>query len=93
MKPNEFYSYSPKQFFLTVEGFQEKQIDSYKQTRLIMFTLVSLLGDQKNKPKTPEALWELPGDEVKAQSTDQELENLYNRFIDERSRSKISDRS
>jgi hypothetical protein len=56
-----------------------------------MFTLVSLLGDQKNKPKTPEALWELPGDEIKAQANEDELKNLYNRFIDERSRAKISD--
>lgn len=54
-----------------------------------MFTLVSLLGDQKTKPKTPEALWELPGDEVKAQNNEEDLKNLYNRFIDERSRVKI----
>ena len=28
-----------------------------------MFTMVRLMGDPKTAPKTPEALWELPGDE------------------------------
>lgn len=28
-----------------------------------MFTMVRLLGDPNTAPKTPEALWELPGDE------------------------------
>lgn len=30
-----------------------------------MFTMVRLMGDPKSAPKTPEALWQLPGDDEK----------------------------
>jgi hypothetical protein len=47
-----------------VKGHQDKKLDTYRQTRLLMFTMVRLMGDPKSSPKTPEALWELPGDAV-----------------------------
>ncbi len=31
---------------------------------MLMFTMVRLHADPKSAPKTPEALWELPGDAV-----------------------------
>lgn len=61
--PNDFYSMSPRHFSLMIKGHQEKKIDNYRQTRLLMFTMVKLHGDPKTSPKSPEGLWELPGDE------------------------------
>ncbi len=60
-------------------GYQEKKIDSYRQTRLLMFTMVRLMGDPKTAPKTPEALWELPGDE-KEKPKDEEYREIFNRL-------------
>jgi len=31
---------------------------------MLMFTMVRLMGDPKTSPKTPEELWNLPGDEA-----------------------------
>jgi hypothetical protein len=44
-----------------------------------MFTMVRLMGDPKTAPKTPEALWQLPGDEVK-KPTDEEYREVFNRL-------------
>lgn len=60
-------------------GYQEKKVDSYRQTRLLMFTMVRLMGDPKTAPKTPEALWELPGDE-KEKPKDKEYREIFNRL-------------
>ena len=46
-----------------IKGHEARRIDDYKQTRLLMFTMVRLMGDPKSAPKTPEQLWELPGDD------------------------------
>ena len=62
-----------------MSGYQEKKVDSYRQTRLLMFTLVRLMGDPKTAPKTPEALWELPGDE-KEKPKDEEYRQIFNRL-------------
>ena len=60
-------------------GYQEKKVDTYRQTRLLMFTMVRLMGDPKTAPKTPEALWELPGDE-KEKPKDEEYREIFNRL-------------
>jgi hypothetical protein len=44
-----------------------------------MFTMVRLMGDSKTAPKTPEALWELPGDEVVGVSED-DMRNMFKRL-------------
>lgn len=44
-----------------------------------MFTLVRLLGDPKTAPKTPEALWQLPGDEETGISED-EIREMFKRI-------------
>jgi len=62
-----------------LKGFNEKKVDGYKQTRLLMFTMVRLMGDPKTAPKTPEALWELPGDE-KEKPKDEEYRQIFNRL-------------
>ena len=62
-----------------LKGYQEKKVDNYKQTRLLMFTMVRLMGDPKTAPKTPEALWQLPGDEEQ-KPTDEEYREVFNRL-------------
>lgn len=62
-----------------IRGHQEKNIDTYRQTRLLMFTMVRLMGDPKTAPKTPEALWPLPGDEEN-KPTDKEYREIFNRL-------------
>jgi hypothetical protein len=77
--PNEFYSISPRHLSLMMKGNEAKKVDTYKQTRLLMFTMVRLMGDPKTAPKTPEALWELPGDEKTGISED-EMKEIFKRL-------------
>jgi len=70
---------SPRHFSLMLKGYKEKKVDDYKQTRLLMFTMVRLMGDPKTAPKTPEALWQLPGDEEQKPS-DEEYREVFNRL-------------
>jgi hypothetical protein len=70
---------SARHYFLMMTGYQEKKVDTYRQTRLLMFTMVRLMGDPKTAPKTPEALWELPGDE-KEKPKDEEYREIFNRL-------------
>lgn len=46
-----------------------------------MFTLVRLLGDSKTAPKTPEEMWQLPGDEVNEISED-EIKEIFKRLAE-----------
>jgi hypothetical protein len=80
--PNDFYAMSPRHLSLMLKGHQDKKVDAYKQTRLLMFTMVRLMGDPKTAPKTPEQLWELPGDadENKAIS-DEEIREIFKRLM------------
>lgn len=47
-----------------------------------MFTMVRLMGDPKSAPKTPEALWSLPGDDEskKGGISDEEARELFKRL-------------
>lgn len=63
-----------------IKGYQDKKVDTYRQTRLLMFTMVRLMGDPKSAPKTPEALWELPGDEGKNVMSDEEMREIFKRL-------------
>lgn len=38
------------------------------------------MGDPKTAPKTPEALWELPGDEVKGGINEEEMREIFKRL-------------
>lgn len=70
---------SPRHFSLMLNGFKQKKIDQYKQTRLLMFTMVKLMGDPKTSPKTPEILWPLPGDED-PKVDEQEYREIFKRL-------------
>jgi hypothetical protein len=77
--PRDFFNMSPRHFSLMIRGHQEKKLDTYRQTRMLMFTMVRLMGDSKSAPKTPEALWPLPGDED-SKPTDEEYREVFNRL-------------
>jgi hypothetical protein len=79
--PNDFYSMSPRHLSLMMKGYQNKKIDLYKQTRLLMFTMVRLHGDPKTAPKSPEALWQLPGDELESNGlNDNDIKEMFKRL-------------
>lgn len=64
-----------------IDGYQVKKIDNYKLTRLLMFTMVRLMGDPKTAPKSPQSLWELPGDEDDQNIlSDDEIKELFKRL-------------
>ncbi len=46
-----------------------------------MFTIVRVMGDSKTAPKTPEELWELPGDE-KLGIDENEAREIFKRLGD-----------
>ena len=73
---------SPRHLSLMIRGYQDKKVDSYRQTRLLMFTMVRLMGDPKTAPKTPELLWELPGDELENNSlNEEEMREIFKRLV------------
>jgi hypothetical protein len=80
--PNDFYAMSPRHLSLMLKGHQDKKVDSYKQTRLLMFTMVRLMGNPKTAPKTPEQLWELPGDDDESKAiSDDEIKEIFKRLM------------
>jgi len=62
-----------------LKGHKERRVDDYRLVRMLMFTMVRLLGDSKSAPKTPEALWPLQGDED-SKPTDEEYREIFNRL-------------
>lgn len=44
-------------------GYEDRVTEQRKQTRLLMFTMVKMMGDSKSGINSPEQLWPLPGDE------------------------------
>lgn len=62
-----------------IKGYNEKRVDTYRQVRLLMFTMVRLMGDPKSAPKTPEQLWQLPGDEEQGIS-EEDMRDMFKRL-------------
>jgi len=60
-----------------IEGYNDRVIQSYKQTRLLMFTLARLLGDSKKVPSTVEEFWTLPGDEVSPTANEDQMKAIF----------------
>jgi len=78
--PRDFYDMSPRNFSLMIKGHEAKKVDEYKQNRMLMFTLIRLMGDPKTAPKTPEEFWSLPGDEEKEVNTEEEYREIFKRL-------------
>ncbi len=60
---------SHREFMAMMEGYQERKIDGYRQTRMLMFTMVKVWAEKG--PKTPEEMWPLPGDQVEMSQDEQ----------------------
>jgi hypothetical protein len=63
-----------------LNGHNTSKVDQYKLVRMLMFTMVRLMGDPKTAPKTPEQLWELPGDEVVTKIDEEEYKEIFKRL-------------
>jgi hypothetical protein len=72
LKPIEFYSISPKEFELMVEGFKNRQLTNFRLNRNILFIMARLWSDKA--PKTPKELWDL-GDEE--ETNEDEIAKLF----------------
>ena len=73
---------SPRHFSLMIEGYNETKVDTYRVARTIMFTMVKLLGDSKSGPKSPEALWPLPGDQDPDLINEDQVKQLFERLAE-----------
>ena len=66
---------------LIIDGYNNKVVHDYRNTRLIMYMMARMWGDPKTSPRTPEDLWELPGDDVKSgQMSSDEIADLFNKL-------------
>ena len=45
-----------------------------------MFTMVRLMADPKTAPKTPEQLWQLPGDQDEVKIDEEEYKEIFKRL-------------
>lgn len=61
------------------KGHKESKIADYRVARLIMYTIVRLMGDSKTAPKSPEELWPLYGDE-KQTIDEEEYKEIFKRL-------------
>ena len=78
--PDKFYAISPRHFSLMLNGHNDTKVDQYRLVRMLMFTMVRLMGDPKTAPKTPEQLWELPGDEEEGIIDEEEYKEIFKRL-------------
>jgi len=63
-----------------LNGHNDAKVDQYRLVRMLMFTMVRLMGDPKTAPKTPEQLWELPGDEEVNKIDEEEYKEIFKRL-------------
>jgi hypothetical protein len=63
-----------------LNGHNDTKVDQYRLVRMLMFTMVRLMGDPKTAPKTPEQLWELPGDEEVGKIDEEEYKEIFKRL-------------
>jgi hypothetical protein len=59
-----------REVMLVIQGYSDRMVHDYKNTRLIMYMMARMWGDPKKAPATPEELWKLPGDEPTGPSED-----------------------
>jgi hypothetical protein len=65
---------------LIISGYADRVVNQYRQTRLLMFMMAKMWGDPKKSPKTPEDLWQLPGDEVKGQMNEDDIAAIFEKL-------------
>jgi hypothetical protein len=78
--PRDFYDMSPREYSLMKMGYETRRKESMKQTRMIMFTMVTLFADPKSAPKSPEEFWPLPGEKDIKQINEEEYREIFKRL-------------
>ncbi len=78
--PRDFYDMSPREYSLMRTGYEARIVESKKQTRMLMFTMVRLMADPSTAPKSPEELWSLPGDVDIKQINEEEYKEIFKRL-------------
>lgn len=53
-----------------MQGYQDRMLHDYRNTRLLMFMMLRLWGDPKKLPDSPEEMWRLPGEEAVGMTTE-----------------------
>lgn len=65
-----------REVVLVMQGYADRQIHDYRNTRMVMYMMARLHADPKRAPKSPEDLWQLPGDEP-GQLSEDYLKGLF----------------
>lgn len=66
---SDYDSLTLREVMLVMQGYQDRMLHDYRNTRLLMFMMLRLWGDPKKLPDTPEDMWRLPGEDVNAMTT------------------------
>ena len=66
---SDYDSLTLREVMLVMQGYQDRMLHDYRNTRLLMFMMLRLWGDSKKLPDTPEDMWRLPGEDVNAMTT------------------------
>lgn len=77
---HDYDSLTFREVSLIIEGYSERLIHDYRNTRLIMYMMAKMWGDPKSSPRRPEDLWELPGDEKKGQLNADEMASIFEKL-------------
>ena len=66
---SDYDSLTLREVMLVMQGYQDRMLHDYRNTRLLMFMMLRLWGDPKKLPDTPEDMWRLPGEDVNGMTT------------------------
>ena len=79
IRPKDFYCMLPWEFAEAKECYERKMVDSWRQSRLLMHTIVKVMGGSKSVTNDLTKFLPLPFDEdanTKKLSREQDKENL-----------------
>ena len=79
MRPRDFYCMLPWEFAEAKEAYERKMVDSWRQSRLLMHTIVKVMGGSKSVTNDLTKFLPLPFDDEgkkKKSSREQDIENL-----------------
>jgi hypothetical protein len=80
MTSQEYYDTTLADLMLAHHTYQQRETESWRRTRSVMFTMVRLWGDPKKMPSSISAFFPLPGDKTDKSPLDlsaQEQKQLF----------------
>lgn len=75
----DYDSMTFSEVMLVLKGYNDRLLNDYRQTRLLMFMMARMWGDPKKGVKSPEELWPLPGDVQKTMNKE-DIAELFDRL-------------